>query len=109
MSSEGSALLEDFAPFAQLAMADLAEAIEALAGEAKEGLRKLDARVQEGEHNLGRKKESEEEQRRCRSEDSVGEWHTPKYSGSKVIGVGQNAKASAEETVERMSSKGEAC
>ena len=104
VSSEGSALLEDFASFTRLALADVAEVIEGQAGKAKEGLRTLDTQVQEGERdNLGRKKKTEEEKER--DSDPKVKWEsgmdTAKDAGSRVIGLGQDAKASAEETANK--------
>lgn len=104
VSSEGSALLEDFASFARLAMADFAEAIEQQAGHTKEGLRSLDTQVQEGDRdNLGRKKKPEDEQKK--DFDPKAQWEsgmdTAKYGGSKAIGAGQEVKATAEETADR--------
>ena len=65
LSPESSALLEDFASFSRLGLADFAGAIEAQAGRAKEGLRTLDTEVNEGQRDqLGRKKRSGSEERK---------------------------------------------
>ncbi|KAG1725498.1 uncharacterized protein EDB91DRAFT_1062179 [Suillus paluster] len=106
VSGEGSVLLNDFASFARLAMADLAEAIESGAAYAKEGLREFDTEVQQGDRdNLGRKQKSPEELQREQEEDAKTKFEkamdTAKDTGSKVIGVGQEVKASAEDIAER--------
>jgi hypothetical protein len=108
VSSEGFTLLDDFASFARLALADFAEVIEGQAGKAKEGLRTLDMQVQEGDRdNLGRKQKSDEE--RQRESDPKVRWEsgmdTAKDAGSKIIGLGQDAKASVEETATRTSDR----
>lgn len=106
VSGEGSVLLNDFASFARLAMADLAGAIETGAAYTKESLREFDSEVQQGERdNLGRKRQTPEEIERDREEDAKAKFEksmdTAKLAGSKAIGVGQEVKASAEEMAER--------
>ncbi|KAG2745595.1 hypothetical protein P692DRAFT_20741308 [Suillus brevipes Sb2] len=106
VSGEGSVLLNDFASFARLAMADLAGAIETGAAYTKEGLREFDSEVQQGERdNLGRKRKTPEEIEMEREEDAKAKFEktmdTAKLAGSKAIGVGQEVKASAEEMAER--------
>ncbi|KAG0700157.1 hypothetical protein DFH29DRAFT_933392 [Suillus ampliporus] len=86
VSGEGSILLNDFASFARLAMADLAGAIESGAAHAKESLREFDAEVQQGERIRRRKFEKTMD--------------TAKEVGSKAIGVGQEVKAFAEDMAE---------
>ncbi|KAG2125484.1 hypothetical protein DEU56DRAFT_743663 [Suillus clintonianus] len=106
VSGEGSVLLDDFASFARLAMADLAGVIETGSAYAKESLREFDTKVQQGERdNLGRKRQTPEELEQKREEDTKKKFEqtmdTAKEAGSKAIGVGQDVKASAEEMVER--------
>ncbi|KAG1852737.1 hypothetical protein F4604DRAFT_1629081 [Suillus subluteus] len=108
VSGEGNVLLNDFASFTRLAMADLAGAIETGAAFTKESLRQLDTQVQQGERdNLGRKRKTPEEIEQEREEDTKVKFEktmdTTKETGSKAIGVGQEVKASAEEMVERTS------
>ncbi|KAG1775163.1 hypothetical protein EV702DRAFT_1180430 [Suillus placidus] len=106
VSGEGNVLLNDFASFARLAMADLAGAIETGAAYAKDSLREFDTEVQQGERdNLGRKRKTPEELELEREEDTKANFEktmdTAKEAGSKAIGVGQEVKASAEEMAER--------
>jgi len=106
LSGEGSVLLNDFASFARLAMADLAGAIESQAAYAKESLRELDTEVQQGERdNLGRRRKSPEEIEQEREEDTKAKFEktmdTAKEVGSKAIGVGQDVKATAEDVAAR--------
>ncbi|KAG1819882.1 hypothetical protein EV424DRAFT_1539686 [Suillus variegatus] len=105
-SDEATVLLNDFASFARLAMADLAGDIETGAVYTKESLRELDTGVRQGERdNLGRKRKSPEEIEREREQDTRAKFENTmdaaKETGSKAIGVGQEVKASAEEAAER--------
>ncbi|KAG1718945.1 hypothetical protein EDB19DRAFT_1898934 [Suillus lakei] len=100
VSGEGSVLLNDFASFARLAMADLAGAIETGAAHCQ------GESTRQGERdNLGRKRKTPEELERERQEDTKAKFEqtmdTAKEAGSKAIGVGQEVKASAEEMAER--------
>ncbi|KAG2341902.1 hypothetical protein BDR05DRAFT_976774 [Suillus weaverae] len=106
VSGESNVLLNDFASFARLAMADLAGAIETGAAYAKDSLREFDTEVQQGERdNLGRKRKTPEELELEREEDTKAKFEktmdTAKEAGSKAIGVGQEVKASAEDMAER--------
>ncbi|KZP20679.1 hypothetical protein FIBSPDRAFT_911054 [Athelia psychrophila] len=104
VSSEGSALFEDFASITRLALADLVEVVETHAGKAKDGLRTLDTQINQGERTqIGTKVKSEEE--RERDSDPKVMWQqgmdTTKDAGTTVIGVGQDVKASTQETYDR--------
>ncbi|KAG2049341.1 hypothetical protein BDR06DRAFT_961710 [Suillus hirtellus] len=106
VSDEATVLLNDFASFARLAMADLAGDIETGAVYTKESLRELDTGVRQGERdNLGRKRKTPEEIEREREQDIKAKFENTmdaaKETGSKAIGVGQEVKASAEEAAER--------
>lgn len=108
VSNEGGALMDDFASFARLALADFAEVIEGQAGKAKDGLRNLDMQVQDGERdNLGRKNKSPEEAER--DSDPKVQWEsgmdTVKDAGTAVIGTGQEVKAKVEDTADRTSTR----
>ncbi|KIJ60327.1 hypothetical protein HYDPIDRAFT_98881 [Hydnomerulius pinastri MD-312] len=110
ISGEGNFLLNDFASFARLAIADFAEVIETQAGQAKESLREFDAEVQQGERDiLGRKRKSPEEEEQQRERDARATFEetmdTMKSAGSRAIGVGQTVKASAEDTSDRASNR----
>ncbi|KAF9236300.1 hypothetical protein BU15DRAFT_50314 [Melanogaster broomeanus] len=102
VSGEGGNLLSDFASFTRLAMADLAEIIEAQATYAKKSLRELESEVQQGERDpIGRRRE-EETDPRVKFEKTMD---TVKEAGSKAIGGGQSAVATAEETASRTSAR----
>ncbi|KAJ7714104.1 hypothetical protein B0H16DRAFT_1899274 [Mycena metata] len=67
VSSEGGFLLNDFASFARLSLADAAEAIQDQAGRAASGLRDVEQGVQDGQRdNLGRDKKRLEEEKDVR-------------------------------------------
>ncbi|KAJ7645842.1 hypothetical protein B0H17DRAFT_1273480 [Mycena rosella] len=101
LSSEGGFLLDDFASFTRLALADAAEAVQNQAGRAKEGLRDVEEGVQDGKRdNFGRDKQCVEEEQdfRVAFEHSMD---TLKGAGSSAIGVGQAAKQKTEEISDR--------
>lgn len=106
LSDEGSVLLDDFASFTRLAMADFAGAIESQAAYAKETLREFDTEVQHGErNNLGRRKKTPKEIEEEHEEDAKARFErtmdTAKDVGSKAIGVGQEVKATTEDVASR--------
>ncbi|KAF7981273.1 hypothetical protein HWV62_34169 [Athelia sp. TMB] len=108
VSSEGSALFEDFASFTRLALADLAEVVEGQAAKAKDGLRTLDTQIDQGERTqIGTKVKSQEEAEH--DSDPKVQWQqgmdATKDAGTAVIGTGQDVKASAEKTYDRTSQR----
>lgn len=110
LTGEGSVLLNDFASFARLAMADLAGVVESQAAYTKETLREFDTEVQQGERdNLGRRKKTPEEIEQEREEDTKAKFEktmdTVKEVGSKAIGVGQDVKITAEDVASRASAR----
>ncbi|KAJ7749498.1 hypothetical protein B0H16DRAFT_1845635 [Mycena metata] len=105
VSSEGGFLLNDFASFARLSLADAAEAIQDQAGRAASGLRDVEQGVQDGQRdNLGRDKKRLEEEKDVRVAFEHG-MDTLKDAGSSVIGAGQSAKETTEDLSERTSSR----
>ncbi|KAJ7475171.1 hypothetical protein B0H11DRAFT_1866022 [Mycena galericulata] len=101
LSSEGGFLLNDFASFARLALADVAEGMQNQAGRAKDGLRDIEQGVQDGQRdNLGRDKERLEEEQDVRVAFEHG-MDTLKDAGSGVIGAGQAAKEKTEDLSNR--------
>lgn len=100
VGGEGSHLLGDFASFARLALANLAETLEVQAGRTKQSLRESESEVQKGDRDpLGRKYKTPEEERgeadpKVKFEKTM---ETVKEVGSKAIGVGQSVKVTAEE------------
>ncbi|KAJ7280323.1 hypothetical protein C8J57DRAFT_123428 [Mycena rebaudengoi] len=108
IASEGSFLLNDFASFSRLALADAAEVVESGAARAKESLLEVEQGVQDGKRdNLGRDKERLEEEKDLRVAFEHG-MDTVKDAGSSLIGAGQTAKAKAEETSDRTTARLEA-
>lgn len=104
ISGEGSNLLSDLASFIRLALADLAEALEAQAAHTKQSLRVSESEVQRGERDpLGRKTKTAEEEREEADPKAKFEktMDTVKEAGSKAIGAGQSVKLSAEEKASR--------
>ena len=107
ISGEGNVLLNDFASFIRLMVADLAESVESQAAQAKQAVRDFDTQVQEGERdNLGRKRKTPEE---IEQEDAKAKFEktmdTMKGTGSSVIGAAQTVQETAKETSERAASK----
>ncbi|KAJ7034692.1 hypothetical protein C8F04DRAFT_1038198 [Mycena alexandri] len=105
VSSEGGFLLNDFASFTRLALADAAEVLQDQAGRAAGSLRNIEQGVQDGQRdNLGRDKKRLEEEEDLRVAFEHG-MDTLKDTGSSVIGAGQSAKETAEELSERTTSR----
>lgn len=104
---EGNVLLNDFASFTRLTMADLAEFAETQASGAKDTLRDLDTQVQQGQKdNLGRTMGSEE---KSEHEDAKAKFEktmeTVKETGSSAIGTVQSAQAKVQDSTEKASSR----
>lgn len=105
LTSEGGFLLNDFASFARLALADAAELVQDQAGRAKESLRYVEEGVQDGKRdNLGRDKERLEEEKDLRVSFEHG-MDTIKDAGSGVIGAGQSAKQKTEQVTDRTTAR----
>jgi len=107
ISGEGNILLNDFASFTRLMVADLAEVVESQASQAKHVVREFDTQVQEGEKDsLGRKRktpeEIEEEDAKAKFEKTMD---TVKGTGSTVIGAAQSAQGTAKETSGRAANR----
>lgn len=110
ISGEGTNLLNDFASFSRIALADFAEIVESQAAHAKESLREFDTQVQQGERdNLGRRKRTQGEIEQEEAEDAKVKFEktmdTVKESGSKVIGTAQSVQETAKETSERAATR----
>ncbi|KAI0071485.1 hypothetical protein K474DRAFT_1668982 [Panus rudis PR-1116 ss-1] len=107
-ASESGSALHDFSSFMRLALADAAEFISKSAGSAAETLREVDAEIEKGERNeLGVRKSSGDED--PESKDAKVQFEktmdTVKVAGSKTIGAGQVAAATAEDLANRTSSR----
>ena len=107
LSGEGNNLLNDFASFTRLMVADLAEVVESQASQAKHAVREFDTQVQEGDKdNLGRKRktpeEIEEEDAKAKFEKTMD---TVKGTGSTIIGAAQSAQETAKETGDRAANR----
>lgn len=107
LSEEGKSVFHDFASFMRLALADAAESIGESALNAAESLREVDQDVQDGQRNeLGMKRKTGEEPEdvdaRVKFERAMD---TTKEAGSKVIGAGQVAVATADDLTSRMSTR----
>lgn len=106
ISSEGSSFFNDFASFSRLALSDAAELIEEQASRTKEGLRNIEDDVQDGKRdNLGRDKQRLKEEEGDLKVQFEHGMDTLKGAGSSMIGAGQNAKATVEETADKASSR----
>ncbi|KAJ7118017.1 hypothetical protein C8R43DRAFT_934298 [Mycena crocata] len=95
--SEGNFLLDDFASFTRLGLADAAELIQDQAGDAKERLRNVEQEVEEGKRDgLGRDKArlEEETDKRIAFEHRMD---TLKNAGSTAIGTHDSGKAKAQD------------
>ncbi|KAJ7905001.1 hypothetical protein B0H13DRAFT_2251949 [Mycena leptocephala] len=105
LSSEGSFLFSDFASFARLSLADVAEVVQDQASRAKDGLREVEQEVQDGQRdNLGRDKQRLEEEKDVRVAFEHG-MDTLKDAGSGVIGAGQSAKEKTEDVSDRTTAR----
>lgn len=106
LSQEGRSVFHDFASFMRLALADAADYVAHGAEATAESLRQLDTEVQEGQRNdLGvrkRKAEDEDVDTKVKFERTMDK---TKDVGSKTIGAGQAALATAQETADRTSSR----
>lgn len=110
ISGEGTNLLNDFASFSRLALADLAAIVESQAASAEETLRDFDTQVEQGERdNLGRRKKTQQEIEQEEAEDAKAKFEktmdTVKESGSKVIGTTQSVQETAKQTSERATTR----
>ncbi|KAF5378126.1 hypothetical protein D9615_007578 [Tricholomella constricta] len=107
LSSESGNLLNDFASFTRLSLADAAELIETTAGTAKESLRDIEQGVQKGErtHLIGRDKKRVEEEER----DVKAKWDhsmdAVKGAGDSAIDAGRGVSASVQEKAEKTSTR----
>ncbi|KAF7305506.1 hypothetical protein HMN09_00803400 [Mycena chlorophos] len=105
IASEGGFLFSDFASFMRLTLADAAEALEGQAGRTKEGLREVEQDVQKGRRDdLGRDKKRLEEEKDVKVAFEHG-MDTLKDAGSTVIGAGQTAKAKTEDTADQATTR----
>ncbi|KAF8063575.1 hypothetical protein FPV67DRAFT_1507164 [Lyophyllum atratum] len=107
LSSESGNLLNDFASFTRLSLADAAELIESGAATAKENLREIEEGVQKGERTniTGRDKKRVEEEER----DVKAKWDhsmdAVKGAGDTVIDTGRTVNETMQEKTEKVSSK----
>lgn len=105
ISTEGTALMQDFVSFARLALADTAGLVEEMAGRTKEGLREQERGYQEGERDvLGREKKRVEEETDIKVAWEHG-METVKETGATVIDTTRSAKEAAEEKAESTTSR----
>ncbi|PFH47867.1 hypothetical protein AMATHDRAFT_151108 [Amanita thiersii Skay4041] len=105
LTSEGSALFQDFVSFTRLALSDAAELLEEAAGRTKETLREQERGFREGERDvLGRDKKRLEEEKDIKVAWEHG-MDTVKEAGTGVIETTQQATSSAEEKAERTRSR----
>ncbi|KAJ7464838.1 hypothetical protein B0H11DRAFT_1922583 [Mycena galericulata] len=96
--SEDNFLLGDFASFARLGLADVAEIVEEQAGQTKEGLRNVEQEVEEGKRdNLGRDKARLDEEKGDTRATFENRMDTLKDTGSTAIGAHQSTKAKAQD------------
>ncbi|KZT08287.1 uncharacterized protein LAESUDRAFT_697852 [Laetiporus sulphureus 93-53] len=108
ISQEGRSVFHDFASFMRLALADAAEYVAQGAGATAESLREIDSEVQEGERNeLGFKKHkagdvADQTDARAKFEKTMD---STKKAGSKAIGAGQVAIATAQDVTNRASTR----
>ncbi|RDB22342.1 Uncharacterized protein C32A11.02c [Hypsizygus marmoreus] len=107
MTSESGSLLNEFASFTRLSLADAAELIEQTAGTAKENLREIEQGVQKGERTniTGRDRKRVEEERG----DVKVQWDhgmdNVKGAGDTVIDATRNVSASVQDKADRTSSR----
>ncbi|KAG6852139.1 hypothetical protein C0991_002655, partial [Blastosporella zonata] len=107
LSSESGSLIDDFASFTRLSLADAAELIESSAGTAKLSLRDIEQGVQKGERTTitGRDKQRAEEE----AGDVKVKWEhgmdAVKGAGDSVIDTGRSASSTIKQTSEKTSSR----
>ncbi|KAG6916006.1 hypothetical protein DXG01_008858 [Tephrocybe rancida] len=107
LSSESGSLINDFASFTRLSLADAAELIETSAGTAKQSLRDIEQGVQKGDRTniTGRDKKRVEEE----SGDVKAQWEhgmdAVKGAGDSVIDAGRSASSSIKDTSEKTSNR----
>ncbi|KAG5646262.1 hypothetical protein DXG03_003858 [Asterophora parasitica] len=105
LSSESGNLINDFASFTRLSLADAAELIESTAGSAKEGLRDIEQGVQKGERTniTGRDKKRVEEE----SGDAKAKWdhgmEAIKSAGDSAIDTGRGVSESVQDKASKTS------
>jgi hypothetical protein len=103
LTSEGGSLVEEFASFLRLSLADAAELIESGAGKAKQSLREIEEGVQSGDRTTitGRDRERVE----AESGDAKVTWEhgmdAVKEAGSTAIDAGRAASEKVEDATER--------
>ncbi|KAF9458086.1 hypothetical protein BDZ94DRAFT_1271588 [Collybia nuda] len=107
LASESSSLLNEFASFTRLSLADAAELIEVSASGAKEGLRDIEKGVEKGERTniTGRSKERVE----AEQGDAKVQWEhgidAMKGAGDHVIDAGRGIGSFAQDKVDRTSGR----
>lgn len=107
LSSETGSLINDFASFTRLSLADAAELIETSAGSAKESLREIEEGVQKGERTniTGREKERVE----AEEGDAKVQWDhgmdAVKGAGDTIIDASRNVSASVQDKTDRTSAR----
>lgn len=104
VTQESQSVFHDFASFMRLALADAADYVGKSAGSAAQTLRDVDEEIAKGERNeAGMKKKPEEE--KFKNKDAQEQFEismdTIKEAGSKTIGAGQVAVATAEDLASR--------
>ena len=103
ISSESGSLLNEFASFTRLSLADAAELLEATAGSAKESLREIEQGVQKGQRTAvtGREKqqvEAEQKDVKVKWEHGVD---TVKVAGDTVIDTTRSISATVQDQAEK--------
>ncbi|KAG7445887.1 uncharacterized protein BT62DRAFT_1076305 [Guyanagaster necrorhizus] len=102
ISTEGSFVVRGFESFARSSLADAAEMVEDQAAHVKYSLRDVEQEVQDGKRDaLGRDKERMEEEEKDVNVQFEHTMDSLKDTGATVISPGQDAKAKAEELVDR--------
>ncbi|KAI0319731.1 hypothetical protein OF83DRAFT_1240205 [Amylostereum chailletii] len=102
-TAEGSGVFSDFTSFARLTLADTAELFGEKANQAADSLRNVEEEVQQGGRNVMGVKSQTEEQIMggdARAKFELG-MDTAKEYGSSVIGVGQDASATAKDVANK--------
>lgn len=107
LSSESTSLLNDFASFTRLSLADAAELIETGASSAKESLRDIEKGVEKGDRTniTGRSKERVE----AEEGDAKVQWDhgvdAVKGAGDSIIDAGRGIGSSVQDKVDRTSTR----